>query len=608
MKKNQSILAIICIIGIILVYFPSCKKQFLDPKPLSFYSLDESFKSPQALLNVLATCESSMRYEYFTSSAPIITELSFSEVLIRGKTDAASPAQNLNLQITPDAELNNGSYNRIGWYWDESYRTIKNANTVISRIDKPKYESELQKKAILGTAYFFRAFRYYGLVNQFGDVPLILKELEGPKLDFYSTKREVILKKMKEDLEFAEQWVSDDVPKGSVTKGTVSHLLTKVNLALGDFDDAIKSASNVIEGGRYKLMTVRFGANKNDPNKNIIWDLHRPENKALPENTEALLLTIDRMDTKGNYSGGSQIMYANVPNWYANINTPNGNKGTLDKAGIEIDQSTRYGRGAAQGRGTWYSTHTIWENDPNDYRHAPGNWMRMEDLVYNNTAIKGTDPYYGKPLQLYNSSGDILCADTIRCWFEWPHYKLYIPDIENVPARGGHTDWYIYRLAETYLLRAEAYLWKGDLMNAAKDINMVRERANANPVSPNEVNIGTILDERNRELYYEEPRKTELTRIAYILAKTGSVADNGKTYSLDNFSDNNYLFDRVMEKTDFYNKGVKTNYGNEYTMSPYHVLWPIPASSINANTKGVINQNKGYAGYEKNVPPLTEIP
>jgi hypothetical protein len=27
---------------------------------------------------------------------------------------------------------------------------------------------------------------------------------------------------------------------------------------------------------------------------------------------------------------------------------------------------------------------------------------------------------------------------------------------------GGAGDWYIYRLAETYLLRAEAYFWKGE--------------------------------------------------------------------------------------------------------------------------------------------------
>ena len=63
-----------------------------------------------------------------------------------------------------------------------------------------------------------------------------------------------------------------------------------------------------------------------------------------------------------------------------------------------------------------------------------------------------------------------------------------------------------------------------------------------------------------------------------------------------------------MEYTDFYNKGVKANNGQEYTMSPYHVLWPIPQASINANTKGVINQNYGYDGYANNTTPLAEIP
>jgi hypothetical protein len=62
-----------------------------------------------------------------------------------------------------------------------------------------------------------------------------------------------------------------------------------------------------------------------------------------------------------------------------------------------------------------------------------------------------------------------------------------------------------------------------------------------------------------------------------------------------------------METTDFYNKGVFTRHGDEYTMSPYHVLWPVPADAINSNTKGHINQNMGYAGSENNVPPLTEI-
>jgi len=43
-------------------------------------------------------------------------------------------------------------------------------------------------------------------------------------------------------------------------------------------------------------------------------------------------------------------------------------------------------------------------------------------------------------------------------------------------------------------------------------------------------------------------------------------------------------------------------------MSPYHVLWPVPQPAIDGNTQGRINQNKGYNGFQNNIPPLTEIP
>src|SRR5699024_1689894 len=151
------------------------------------------------------------------------------------------------------------------------------------------------------------------------------------------------------------------------------------------------------------------------------------------------------------------------------------------------------------------------------------------DLVYNNPALKGKDPYYGEHLRLYDDQGNILCSDTIRDWFDWPHYKLYVmPDLNYNPPRGGNGDWYVFRLAETYLLSAEAYCWQGDITNAAKDINSVRERAHSKPIDPSEVNIGTILDERARELFYEELRKVVLTRIAYDFALTGKTAYNGK--------------------------------------------------------------------------------
>lgn len=584
----------------------SCDKEFLEPKPLSFYAPENTLNDAQGMRGALIACLRNMRYEWYGDGAPIITEHIFSEVAVEGTTDKSGPAQDLNLLITPDANLNSTDWNRIGWYWFEGYRGIRYANAVITRIDLPEWESEEEKNEILGTAYFHRAYRYYRLTQQFGDVPLVLKEYSSPKLDFYSTKREVILQKMKEDLEFAEQWVPDAVDKGAVTKGAVSHLLTKVNLALGLFDDAIQSASNVIDGGVYGLMTSRFGVDAGDASKNVIWDLHRPENKALAVNREALLLVIDRLEVDGNQAGGTTSMRQAVPFWGSNINTPSGKKGTSDKANIEIDQVTAYGRGIGRLRGTPYHTKMIWK-DPNDYRHADGNWMDMEDLVYNSPDIKGKDSYYGQPLQFRDDEGKVLVVDTIRSWFGWPHYKLYIPDPERSQPQGGHTDWYVFRLAETYLLRAEAYYWKGDLVQAAEDINAVRTRANAAPVDAANVTIATILDERARELYYEEPRKTELSRMAYLFAKTGKAAYNGKTYTLDNFSQDNFFYDRIMETTHFYNKGVSTRHGDHYTMSPYHVLWPIPANAINANTLGRINQNIGYSGAEKNVPALTEI-
>lgn len=585
----------------------SCKETWLKPEPLSFYEPDLTFKDIGGLKATLVACERNLRMEWYGDAMPMITESVFSDIAVEGTTDKSGPAQNLNLLITPDAQLNHIDYNRIGWYWLEGYKGIKYANTAISRIDLPTYKNEQEKNELLGAAYFHRAARYYRLTQQFGDVPLILTEINGPKLDFQSTKREVILKKMKEDLEFAEQWVPVVTDKGTVNKGSVSHLLTKVNLALGLFDDAIKSATNVIDGGTHKLMTSRFGVNANDASRNVIWDLHRPQNKSLAVNTEGLMMVIDRLNMEGNVDGGMLIMRNAVPFWFNNINTPNGNRGTIDTYGIEIDQVVKFGRGIGRLRPTDYSQNQIWD-DKNDLRHAPGNWTRMEDILYNNPAIKDKDSFYGKNLQLKNAEGVVLTIDTIRCWFDWPNYKLFVEDPSRVQPQGGNSDWYVFRLAETYLLRAEAYTWKGDLAKAADDVNAVRTRANCAPLAAGKIDIGTILDERARELYFEEPRKTELTRIAYLFAQTGKPAPNGKTYSLDKFSDDNYFYDRVMEKSDFYNKGVKTRHADEYTMSPYHVLWPIPQSAIDGNTQGRINQNKGYSGYEKNVPPLTAIP
>jgi hypothetical protein len=619
MKRYSKYAIGIFIISFIIMGISGCKKDWLKPEALSFYEPNLTYVDAAAMRAALVACAINLRIEYYGDNPPILTEMLFSEVSVEGTTDKSGPAQDLNVAITPDnAMFNNADHQKIYFYWFEAYRGIKYANTVISRIDNATYSSQEERNAILGAAYFHRAMRYYRLTHQFGDVPAVMKEIETPQLDFFSTKREVILQRMKEDLDSAALWVPAMANRGEVTQGAVNHLLTKINLALGNFDDAITAANSVINGSPHRLMTAPFGATK----KNVIWDLHRPENKSLGENAEAIYMIIDRPGDGGFYTYnssnvingfGMRIMRQAVPYWGTPlILTPSGKKGTNDNvaASLSYKQVEFVGRGIGRCRGTPYSHTEIW-TDSTDLRHSrkDGNWKDMQDLVYNDQALKNSnDPNYLMPLQLYSSTGTLLCTDTIRSWYGWPHYKVFIPDTESSPPQGGHSDWYVFRIAETYLLRAEAYYWKGDLANAAADLNIVRSRAGALPLDASEINIGTILDERARELFYEEPRKTELTRIAYIFALTGQPAYNGKSYSLANFSDDNFFYDRVIEKNVFYRTGIRTNYGNTYTMSSYHVLWPVPSSSIQGNTYGRINQNKGYTGYEFNVPPLDKIP
>src|SRR5690606_35017363 len=109
-------------------------------------------------------------------------------------------------------------------------------------------------------------------------------------------------------------------------------------------------------------------------------------------------------------------------------------------------------------------------------------------------------------------------------------------------AAESFTDSYIFRLAETYLLRAEAYLGNNEPQKAADDINKLRSRAQAKYlVDANDVSIDLILDERARELYWEESRVFTLLRLG-----------------------------KLVERVRAYNPVTSTNIGD------YQNLWPIP--------------------------------
>ncbi|MGE8299898.1 MAG: RagB/SusD family nutrient uptake outer membrane protein [Sphingobacterium paramultivorum] len=620
MKLKKNIIFSLCI-GSMAVFTFSCSKDWLKPKPLSFYEPDVALADAQGMYSALTACERNMRHEFFGDAAPILTEIIQSEVAVEGTTDKAGPQMDMDIALLPDADLNNNDRTKVGWYWYEGFKGIKYANLIISRIDAGTFKDENEKNAILGAAYFQRAYRYFKLVHQFGDVPFIDKEINEPKDDFYSYDRWSILEKLRKDMEFAYQWVPEKVDRGRTSKSACGILLMKVCMALADFDRAIAIGKEIV--AIHPLMKSRFTVNKSKPNTNLMFDLHSVEAKLDGANTEGLMYVVSYPGVDG--SARIRTMRNGVPFWNnGGIKTPDGKTGTglslaADETDLSLDLNKNYGRGIGRLRPTWYFTNQIWRSgkEDNDLRGIfnRDSWRKMEDLKYNEPNLKKTgNPWYGK--NLVKPAG-MSVEDSIRLWFSWPHYKLFVPDPLQTQWEGGETPWYIYRSAEVYLLLAESYYWKNDLGQAAIAINEVRQRAGASQLTADEINIGELLDERARELYYEENRHIELVRIAYIYARTRKPCEifGGRVYDLKQISGPggtnanikqagvNFWYDRVVAKSNFYNKGVKHKWA-EYKISVHHILWPVPANAINTNIKGVINQNIGYPGAEKNKTPL----
>lgn len=147
-----------------------------------------------------------------------------------------------------------------------------------------------------------------------------------------------------------------------------------------------------------------------------------------------------------------------------------------------------------------------------------------------------------------------------------------IQKYSNATSTGGFgvdqtfvdTDFPLYRLADVYLMYAEAHLrgGGGSLTDAVGYINALRTRANnSNTITSGDLTLDFILDERARELHWEAHRRQDLIRY-------------------DRFTGGNY------------NWTWKGNGSNGISLPAHYKVYPIPTASIAANPNLI--QNTGY--------------
>lgn len=556
MKKIKYTLLIIFSCAVL-----SCnEEEWLEETVYDFYSVSNSYTTPEQFNSAVA-------YLYKLVREAMVTSIHTGNVIFFYTSDIAydtnGPTHELNSykdKVTPEAP-------RIKTIWDRLYQIVSSANVIIGRIDDPDvvFPSQAERNSLKAEALFFRAYMYRCLGIQFGPVPLILEAVDKPKRDFVRAEQSAIWAQCIEDLIYASENLPDvsEQTDGRVTSGTANHLLAEMYLITKEWDKAIAAASAVIDNPGYALMTSRFGRLK-DKEGDVYGDLFKRNNQNRSSgNTEGIWVSQYEYNVTGGGSLNLLTRYL-VPIYWALT-------GDSDGVSLFVGSTVQNGgRGIGWMAASDYLLYDVWQSDPDDMRNSEYNIIR--DLVADNP----NSAYYGQKI-VESGAIDNFPMPYLNAWTaifakstpinDFPAEVIANPET-GVTTSGGNgtfTDTYMMRLAETYLIRAEAYLGKGDQTSAAADINVVRARANATPVAPGDVDIDYILDERARELCFEEFR-------IYTLMRLG----------------------KLVERVRKYNPMANFKYNTEETIFDYHNVWPIPHSEIETNSEALLTQNPGY--------------
>ncbi len=545
----------------------------MDEVPKSFFTPDNAYTQPAYIEQGIVGLHQQTRDWWVAGEAVSTTIMTLgTDLSYNGEDPGNGPLMNYPNYLNPSA----GEGTAGPFMWRRSYGVIQKANVLIDAINKledGQWLSVDEKNASLGEAMFFRAFCYRVLVYLYGDVPLVTEVIDTPKTDFVRAPKAEVYSLIEEDLKFAAANLPErgsEKAAGRITRGAARHLLSEIYLAQSKFQDAVDAANNVIGHDGYALMTRRFGTKlgndifgSGDP----YFDLFGYGNHNLSENTEGIWV----IQVAPNVIGGGQNQGERAfgAAYYRMGNTPDGKiafRGEFYN-GAYTGYSDTLSRPVSWNRPTSYVTHKIWGNGQwtIDKRNAEYNIKRHyyfdnPDSAYDNMEIKW---------ELYEQAGVTRpnpMMDTIQYLF--PYFMKVASPLEHFVDLGrsgggqSHKCHYAFRLAETYLIRAEAYLGLNQPGLAAADINEVRNRAEATPVDPGDVTIDYILDERARELYSEEWRMLTLMRLGKLVERVRQYNDNPLRPGLD--------------------------------IQDYNNLWPIPQSDIDKNIDAELRQNPGY--------------
>ncbi len=358
--------------------------------------------------------------------------------------------------ITPSS----GALNYQAWY-----SAIGNCNLLLDKIRGFQFASDPDtRKRIIAETYSLRAYFYFSLTRIIGDAPLMLQAIVNNNVPLLARSPATdVMKQINSDLDSAillYQSMSDFSPSSYPSKYRFCFGSTEALKA-----DAELWSAKVLGGGAADfnnavtaIDAVESTGVSLDANFKDVTGLRAPSNPEI-----ILSAYFGRDETGGNY-GVDALPFLSIIS------------GALNLDSIPYCISSANGQGAYQISPLSQSLFAAYPDD----KRIPYTWITERDP--------------GGP--------------GISWITKYPGTK-YSDD------RVSDNDIIMYRLADIYLMKAEAYAGLDSASQAISYLNKVRERAGIPDYSgpTDEASVEKeILDERGRELYFENKRWYDLVR------------------------------------------------------------------------------------------------
>jgi len=423
---------------------------------------------------------------------------------------------------------NNSTYGRITNNFNWLYRIVNSANTIIIHAEDEGVDwtggnssPEDNKNNVIAHAKAIRAWAYRYLTYGWGDVPLNLNEALGSevKTDWVRTPVTEVRTQIIRDWEFAEQFIDVEPDfQGRITKGAIQHYLAEMYLLEGNPTKALEWANKCIDTPEYELVTSRYGVRSGEPGVPFMDMFYDGNSNRFEGNTEALWVFPFEFEVIG---GGGSILRRWHMSRYESASY-GGQKNVLKKT-VE-----RGGRGRARMSLTKYAIDNYEDSDDRASNYALRKFFILKTDEENGGVGADILPDgYAYGDTVWNDWSEDITYET-KNRTNWPFSRKWDYAYDSFVDDGYQYNDLIYlRLAETYLLKAEAQLALDDPEGAAITLNVIRTRSHASPITAADVDIDFILDERSRELLCEEQRRCTLLRTGKWLERVRMYNHNG---------------------------------------------------------------------------------